>query len=427
MSCLPITISVVTTAFALAVTSLARAEPEGLILPTRELIGLADLMMTPKPGLLWPRWRYLSFAAALPEDIDKRKAAVRFALAALNRTAATEAQYLAQVTPLLWGVDTATLGWPDSVWESYGRTEHYYEEAGSETLKLFFKLKAGTERPILRADEFIDGCFAPERYAAALAIPQTKEDFLNTFLGPRGAAGADRAFGIISEKLTVANFPGKVARFKPADRPAVWMRVLYGDDRGLNEQRLHPADIDGEHTEFSWELPNGLGAYTTYDATGRLALTVSTKLSKDKQGHSVRLGISCIECHTAGIRGLENADDPDKLLLLNINAAEWNKERLMFLAGEDQKRWTNSLAAINGLSPSRNADARRNIIDDFGHDLTPGEAARELGLSDWPDDKPTPRKNFGDAVALSAAMKVNKLYLEAARQRMLASGQIKSP
>src|SRR5262245_2485583 len=371
-------------------------------------------------GVDWRRWRFLSFAAAPPAELSARGAAVKFAIATLNRTAETSGNYLVMITPTLWAVDTIRLGWVSAFWDDLTRSERFYGVAGSETLRTFFKTRAGTEHPVLRHDEFVAGCWEPQRYATAMDLPRTKDEFLRRFL--RADAARDGLFGVVSERLTVSKHPGQLARFPGQNLPdgspgVVWMRILHAADA---EVRLTPGRLDdSDHTEFFWRLPNGLDGFASYDRLGNLSLNGSTTLSRDRDGESVRVGVSCVNCHTTGPKPLEHADPADKLVLFNLRAAAWDRDRLAFAAREDQKHWSAALLGLVRSEPRDNERVHRWLAEQYHRDLEPADVTRELGRELPGLAGKVRRDQLGELVAAAAAGRVNQLYLAAARARLV--------
>jgi hypothetical protein len=392
--------------------------PAGITLPTWELVDLAERMRrSDEATVQWPRWRFLSFAAAPAGELPARQAAVRYALATLNRTAEKPGDYLIPLAPTLWAIDTVRLGWPQAVWEDLGRIERYYSATDSDTLRNFFKAKAGTEKPLLRHDEFVAGCWEPQRYALALDLPKAKDEFLRKFLKPESFQ--DGAFGVVSKRLTVSRHPGQVARFVGADRPdgtpgVVWMRVLHAEG---SEVKLTPGGFDSaDHFEFFWRLPNGLDGYVSYDRLGGLSLNGSTTLSRDRDGESVRVGVSCINCHAGGPKSLDHADPANELVLFGLRPEAWDRDKLTFAVRQDQKQWADALQSLIGLAPADNDRVHRWLVASYQKELEPADVARELGVP-GPGGKVS-RADFTDLAAAAASNRVNQLYLDAARKKI---------
>jgi hypothetical protein len=395
----------------------------GVLLPTRELVGLAEVIARPNTGTNWPRWRFLSFAALPPDQVPTAAAAVRYALATLNPGEATPEQYLHRMVGGLWAIDTAALGWPAAFWESFARDEHYYSAAGSEALAEFFRQRTGSASPLLRADQFLAGCWEPDRYMLAVRVPTTRAEFQRQFLAPDAARTA--SFGVLSERLSVSRHPGKVARFaglvsrggRLTSEGAVWMRVLYASPPSAGEARLTATDLsDGDHYEFLWRLPNGLDGFASYDRSGRLALTVPTAISRDREHEGVRLGASCLACHASGTRSLDHADPADRLVLFAAaDPGQWDRDRLAFLAHQDGKRFAAALQALDVPSGGEAVRAAQQAAAGLAGDLDAEAASRELGL---PASGPVSRAAFHDGLAVAAANRVNRLFLEAGRQRL---------
>ena len=411
--------------FSLALAAISSGQgrlSRDVTLPAQELVQLGDLILIGAGrGLDSHRWRYISFSTVKDEDLRAKQDAVLYALATLSRTKLTERQYLSRVADHLWAIDTVGLGWESSVWDSFARAEQYYMDAGNPVIRDFFQKRTGSRLPILRHDEFLNGCWEPARYVAALAVPKTKDEFIDAFIGKN----PKRQFGVVSQKLTVSTQPGRVARFVPGpnqfDLGPVYMRVLTSDASGRADPHLFPSDMDGDHTEFIWRLPDGMFAFTTYDKTGRLALSVSTDLSRDKDGKAVRLAISCIECHTSGPRGLDHADDPADLLLVGLNPAEFDREALVADTGQDQRNWAAALKGINGLTPARNVDGVRRTWEGFRQPIGSEDVVRELGLPAWRGYDNWPRSRFGEVVSWAGSDRLNRVFMEAAATRFNAA------
>jgi len=162
-----------------------------------------------------------------------------------------------------------------------GRKPDYYEMLGIKDEATFLKL-LGIEIPASAA-------FSTDLLAAVGISGVTQE--------PRAIQRFDKIGGALWRSLDVAR--GKAKDQKNA------LRTLSSDKNGK-------PILQFEATEQYGHLPNGLWAFGLFNAAGVKQATAPDNVAGDAQqttrnNHAVRIGVSCIRCHSNG--GLQDIDD----------------------------------------------------------------------------------------------------------------------
>ena len=222
----------------------------------------------------------------------------------------------------LFYIDIRDYGWDRDINPPWRQIEeHYpyniaYEGADQTDLRdLFRSLQSemDCEVPYVHVDWFIGKASEPPLYNEILALPDTDIE-LETLLGVdvidniKNYAGVRvwRA-GII--RSGVSHHNRVVERHKsPRYRyGAYWKSYDFAGSAGKRNISEYPLSFEHDGGEVVFNLPNGLQAYHLFDAKGgRLqddkAPTEIVALDQASGDPAVYNGISCIGCHTDGIK-----------------------------------------------------------------------------------------------------------------------------
>ena len=174
-------------------------------------------------------------------------------------------------------------------------------------------LQQGTESevPFVQADWFLAMASLPPLYHDILALPETEQE-LERELGIDVARNLQRAPGI-SVWRAGTNDSGVSNHNRVVERHtfrygAYWKSHDFAGSTEARDIFTHPLSFERDGGEVIFNLPNGLQAYYIADGQGNridVAPTaiVSNPAAKDP---AVRNGLSCIGCHTEGMKTFED-------------------------------------------------------------------------------------------------------------------------
>ena len=349
-------------------------------LPTRDLVQAAKIVASSRPGGgSWKTVRFLSFSNLDPAQREQDKRTTRMALATVQPSSWPLGDCVAELTPELWAVDIVRMGWPKGAWEAMSENWPYYASMPA-MLTERFEATMGTRFPLMRADVFVEDCWNSRWYAKFLNLPKTRDDFFA--LHGLHQSGAE-AFGVVANNLTVLQHPGKVARYKDGEGRSIWLRMNYSDRRGRNDSVKHPTNFDCHYNECSFELPNGLDAYISFEGdTGHLSRFADTKIAQTRSGRAVELGRSCFECHRSGTKTLDHAEPLTSLgeIAAGLMRKRFDRNTLTALVVKDRERWARALKAVTGDTPVAWSRGLDSLQERYRKDLTISDVAQELGV-----------------------------------------------
>ena len=123
------------------------------------------------------------------------------------------------------------------------------------------------------------------------------------FKGPRG-------FGSGVRVSTIRGFPKiiRVVERHTSPHGAYWKSYDFAGSVGAQNIFTHPLTFRHDGGEIVFNLPNGLQGYYISDASGSRIDEAPTEIvsNPDERDGIVRNGISCIGCHTEGMKKFED-------------------------------------------------------------------------------------------------------------------------
>ncbi|MDE0298422.1 MAG: dockerin type I domain-containing protein [Candidatus Poribacteria bacterium] len=218
-----------------------------------------------------------------------------------------------------------------------------------------------SEVPAVHIDWFIATASTPPLYHELLALPTTlrelesrlEVDVANNLANAPGVrvwrAGFNNS-GVSTNNRVVERHTSRYG--------AYWKSYDFVGSVGTRNIFTHPLSFTHDGGEVIFNLPNGLQGYYLVDASGfRLDEApiniVSNPAASDP---TVRNGISCIGCHTEGVKTLEdqvrsviqsNANPPyDKAQALRLYV---DKANMDVLVSEDMNRYREALKATGNI------------------------------------------------------------------------------
>ena len=237
-----------------------------------------------------------------------------------------------------------------------------------------------TDVPSVHIDWFIAAASTPPLYHDLLSLPLTDRD-LETRLEVDVARNLTNAPGVRVWRAGFNNSGvstnNRVVERHTSRYGAYWKSYDFAGSVGAQNIFTHPLNFTHDGGEAIFNLPNGLQGYYLVNASGfRLDEApiniVSNPAASDP---TVRNGLSCIGCHTEGMKTLE--DQVRSVIESNTNPP-YNKAQALRLyveksdmdarVGDDMERYREALeatgGAIGGVEPiSRFHEAFQGAVD----------------------------------------------------------------
>ena len=167
------------------------------------------------------------------------------------------------------------------------------------------------EVPFIHVDWFIATAALPPLYHDILDLPQTDRELetrleVNVVENIRNAAGR-RVWRAGFNDSRVSNH-NRVVERHTSRYGAYWKSYDFAGSVGTQNIFTHPLSFEHDGGEIIFNLPNGLQAYYLVDAGGnRLnAAPISIVSNPAASDPTVRNGLSCIGCHTEGMKAFED-------------------------------------------------------------------------------------------------------------------------
>jgi len=246
------------------------------------------------------------------------------------------------------------------------------------------------EVPFVHVDWFIAAASLPPLYHDILGLPETDRELeerleVNVVENIRNAAGRRvwRAgfndSGVSSHNRVVERH---VSRYG-----AYWKSYDFAGSVGTQNVFTHPLSFTPDGGEIIFNLPNGLQAYYLVDAGGNRLDAAPIKIVRNPAASdpTVRNGLSCIGCHTEGMKTFEdevrgvveqNANPPfnkDRALRLYVEKAEMDA----FLE-EDTARYRQALEKTGDVFGG--IESVQRFHEAFQRPLDAAHAAAAVGL-----------------------------------------------
>ena len=264
------------------------------------------------------------------------------------------------------------------------------EQTGLQEKLTDLQTEMNCEVPALHIDWFIANASLPPLYHDILDLPETDRE-LETLLGVDvvdnllNAPGHSVWRAGFSESKVSSN--NRVVERHTSSYGAYWKSYDFAGSVGKQNIFVHPISFVHDGGEVVFSLPNGLQAYYLSDAkSNRLDVApidiVSNPAASDQR---VRNGLSCIGCHTDGMKTFEDTVrqaieqtptplyDKDAALRLYVEQSVMNT-----LVEGDAKRYKDALektgGTIGGIEPIH------RFYEAFQKPVTTAHAAAALGL-----------------------------------------------
>ena len=246
------------------------------------------------------------------------------------------------------------------------------------------------EVPFIHVDWFIATAALPPLYHDILGLPETDRELetrleVNVVENIRNAAGL-RVWRAGFNDSGVSNHNRVVERHE-SRYGAYWKSYDFAGSVGTQNIFTHPLSFTHDGGEIIFNLPNGLQAYYLADAGGKrldeAPIQIVSNLAASDP--TVRNGLSCIGCHTEGMKTFE---DQVRTVIEKNPSPPFNKERALrlyvekatmdTLVNEDTDRYRQALEAagdvFGGIEPIQ------RFHEAFQRPLNAAYAAAVVGL-----------------------------------------------
>ena len=223
------------------------------------------------------------------------------------------------------------------------------------------------EVPFVHVDWFIATASLPPLYHDILDLPETDRELearleVNVVENIRNAAGR-RVWRAGFNNSGVSNH-NRVVERHTSRYGAYWKSYDFAGSVGTQNIFTHPLSFTHDGGEIIFNLPNGLQAYYLVDAGGNRLNSAPINIVRNPAASdpTVRNGLSCIGCHTEGMKTFEdqvrsvvegNPNPPfDKDRALQLYT---DKARMDARVNEDTERYRQALEAtgdvFGGIEP----------------------------------------------------------------------------
>lgn len=398
----------------LAAAPAAMASP-----PEAVAAALADARRLPAP--IAQRTRYLDLTAIPAENLETARKVVSFHVNSLSREA--EIIRPREVTPQLLAINIDDYRWIDTTFGELGRSiatgEPYYHvtlqvPGSKDRTRAAAPWIAGygiadlvnitqSQTPVVRADWFIyqTGIQADRNghgYYDFLELGKAEKDFQKLIGADTAKARELRkemAAAVARSGVTLNN--RSMARMPTLTGPYWFTQDFKTSKDKQNTIRLLDFSAEppkGDASEQYGTLPNGLFCFWLQNGDGVRQDSAPDFIASDSKSSStdrrVHVGLSCIRCHIPGIQPID--DHARRLFQGNIQLVSPDYDKLkrlrqLYLSDlprqivRDQADYAEAVRSCNGLSPQANAKAYADLWEWYEKDVTPAQAARELGCA----------------------------------------------
>ena len=246
------------------------------------------------------------------------------------------------------------------------------------------------EVPFIHVDWFLATASLPPLYHDILGLPETDRELearleVNVVENLRNAAGK-RVWRAGFSDSGVSNHNRVVERHL-SRYGAYWKSYDFAGSVGTQNIFTHPLSFTHDGGEVIFNLPNGLQAYYLSDAGGRRldAAPINIVSNPAASDPTVRNGLSCIGCHTEGMKTFK---DQVRAVVMQDANPPFNKARALSLyvdkatmdafVDEDTKRYRQALEATGGVFGG--IEPVQRFHEAFQRPLDVSHAAASVGL-----------------------------------------------
>ena len=291
----------------------------------------------------------------------------------------------------LYYIDTRNYEWDlNDAWGQMEAVYPYLSDYGSATYATL-QQETDSEVPFINVDWFLATAALPPLYHDILDLPQTDRE-LETRLEVDVARNLESAPGVrvwragFNESRVSEN--NRVVERHRSRYGAYWKSYDFAGNVGSQNIFTNPLSFRHDGGEIIFNLPNGLQAYYLATAAGtRLdAAPVDIVSNPTARDPVVRNGLSCIGCHTEGMKPFQDGvreviqqqpNPPfDKAQALRLYV---EKATMDTLVQEDTQRFREALEAAGGIFGG--IEPVERFHREFEEPLAVAHAAASVGLT----------------------------------------------
>ena len=256
---------------------------------------------------------------------------------------------------------------------------------------LFLNLQSemGCEVPYVYVDWFIGKASEPPLYNEILALPDT-DTALETLLGVDVVSNLKNDPGVRVWRAGIINSGvsrhNRVVERHKSDYGAYWKSYDFAGSVGRRNISVHPLSFNHDGGEVVFNLPNDLQAYHLFDEKGvRLDKAPVEIVSTDTSDPAVYNGISCIGCHTDGMKPFT---DEVRAVIQAVQNPIFNRDHALrlyveqavmdILVEQDTERFVTALTKTGNSSGGTEPISRFHGI--YNSYLDAAHAAAAVGL-----------------------------------------------
>ena len=266
------------------------------------------------------------------------------------------------------------------------------EHHGTLLLKLtYLQGEANSEVPLVHVDWFLANASLPPLYHDILGLPGTEQE-LERELGIDVARNLQSSPGVRVWRAGTNNSGvsqhNRVVERHTSRYGAYWKSHDFDGSAGAKHIFTHPLSFARAGGEVIFNLPNGLQAYYISDGLGNRIDVAPTEIVSNPAASdpAVRNGISCIGCHTEGMKTFE--DEVRATILQTTNPAYDKAHALRLyveqakmddLVAEDTERYGAALVKTGGAFDEIEPVSR--FYEAFQGALNASQAAAAIGMA----------------------------------------------
>ena len=244
--------------------------------------------------------------------------------------------------------------------------------------------------PFVHVDWFLATASLPPLYHDILDLPQTDRELearleVNVARNLKNAPGVRVWRAGFNESRVSSN--NRVVERHRSRYGAYWKSYDFAGNVARQNIFTHPLSFKHDGSEIIFNLPNGLQAYYISNAAGRRldAAPVDIVSNPAARDPVVRNGLSCIGCHT---EGMKQFDDGVREVIQHTANPTYNKAQALrlyiekatmdALLREDTQRFKEALEAAGGIFGG--AEPVERLQQQFESPLDAAHAAAALGM-----------------------------------------------
>ena len=262
-------------------------------------------------------------------------------------------------------------------------------QAGLSSKLRFLRQEMDCEVPFVYADWFLATASLPPLYHDILDLPETERELerrlqIDVQRNLQSAPGVRVWRAGFNDSGVSKN--NRVVERHTSQHGAYWKSYDFAGSVGAQNIFTHPLTFRHDGGEIVFNLPNGLQGYYISDASGSRINEAPTEIvsNPDERDGIVRNGLSCIGCHTEGMKTFE--DDVRAVITRSPNSAVKvqalrlyvEKAKMDQLVAEDTRRYRRALEATGGVFGGIEPVYR--FYKAFENPLNAAHAAAAVGL-----------------------------------------------